>query len=173
MSLHEISGGRDSNREPNDSRRSDANTASQSGGDGDQEADGHHSPSNGGPSQEVPAEAAQDESDTGEQVTAIAVSDRESERIDTEHVTASAVLSETVVSVYTLAVERSSPTPDREVIGMQSQMGRSSTERSSSHYCGAASDLVRLRSSTGDGNADDTGHDPACAQPSGYLAARQ
>ncbi|ELZ19889.1 hypothetical protein C475_21364 [Halosimplex carlsbadense 2-9-1] len=172
MSLHETTGGRNPNRESNDSRR-DANRNSGSDRDGGSEADGHRSPSNGGPNRAIPADAAPADSDTGEQVTAIAVDGRKSERADTEHRSAGAVLTETIVSAYTPATGQSSPEPDRAVIGMQSQMGRQSAERPSSGFCGAASDLFRLRSSSGDGTRDSAGRDPACAQPSGYLAPRR
>jgi len=173
MSLHEISGERDPNRESNDSRQSDANRNGRDGRDDGSEADGHRSPSNGGPNRDVSADAAPADSDTGEQVTAIAVDGRNSERPEAERDSAGTTLAETVVSIYAPATERSSPKSDRTVVGMQSRMGRSPAERPSPHFCGAASDLVRLRSSSGDGNPDSAGHDPASAQPSGYLAARR
>jgi hypothetical protein len=173
MSLHEISGERDPNRESNDSRQGDANRNGRDGRDDGSGADGHRSPSNGGPNREVSADAAPADSDTGEQVTAIAVDGRNSEPPEAERGSAGAALAETVVPIHSPAAERSSPTSDRAVVGMQSRMGRSPAAGPSPHFCGAASDLVRLRSSGGDGRPDSAGHDPASAQPSGYLATRR
>lgn len=177
MSLHEITNGRDPNRKSNDARRGDADGTGRSGRDGESGAGGHRSPSNGGPNGETSGRAPAD-SDTGEQVSALAVEGRESEGResegpDTEEVSVAVALAETVVSAYSSVADRSISEPDRAVIGMQSQMGRPSAERPSSRFCGAASDLVRLRSSSGDRNADSGGHDPACAQASGYLASRR
>ncbi len=174
MSLHEISGGRDSNRERNDFPRDSPEASGQSDRAAAPEAASHRSPSSGGPDGSTGADTGESTVSAGERATPDAADEREPGPATAEGRSADAGPTEPVAYVHPLEeYERSKPDGARESIGMQSQMGRSSTDRSSAPSSGLPSEIARLQSSRADEAQDSDGYDPACAQASWFLAIRQ
>lgn len=96
MSLHEISDGRDPNRDHSD-HRIDA----RSDGRSDLDGTGHVFPSNAGPDGDAPSDGGEPADERGGQVSSLAVDDTDDRSASPDRVVTRAVLIERTVSLYT------------------------------------------------------------------------
>jgi hypothetical protein len=96
MSLHEISDGRDPNRDHSD-HRIDA----RSDGRSDLDGTGHVFPSNAGPDGDAPSDRGEPADERGGQVSSLAVDDTDDGSASPDRVVTRAVLIERTVSLYT------------------------------------------------------------------------
>ncbi|WP_436930854.1 hypothetical protein [Halosimplex halobium] len=172
MSLHEISGGRDSNRERNDVPRSGPNADAPGNHGADEGTGSHRSPSSGGPGGTTNPDTGEAAVSASEQATTDGTDDGESEPATAAD--QATVPNETPAYVRrVIEYDRSRSDGDYETVGMQSRMGQSSTERASPRCPDLPSEIARQQASKG-GEADDSGdYDPACARASWFLAARR
>jgi len=167
MSLHEISDDREANSDHDDARPGDASTVGREAHDRASGPDRHSSPSNGGPDGKTRADIGA--SDDNEKSESAAV-DGAAEAVAAERFASGAVSGEPLGSVVASTGGATESERTGRWIGMQSRMGPKQPERRPPRSPGAVSDIVRVRSPDGDEGTDR--HDPAWAQPSGYLAPR-